>query len=303
MRWFRRILSLLTAAVVVLTALPVNGFAATTRAAQTGTTADRVIRLRPGEASSFNDTDDDGLGEFEGWGTSLCWWANRIGYDSTLTGEAAKLFFGDDGLDMNIARYNVGGGDKVLRPNEKADFYGLTGANKPSYTGKDMKISKESRLKDAAYTSSDADFGFVKGSKVGEFSAIGYINEIGAADDTGASGGNLHFKVNVGEAGQYTVKLLLTLNGENKRNAAIRVNNDDSKIYTVTKDKINENRIASASGQNLFVAAIENVSLDSGENTIDIGGKAEGDGSDKWTLDFVKMAVFKNGDGGGTPRR
>ncbi len=50
-------------------------------------------------------------GRFEGWGTSLCWWANRIGYSEALAEDAAKLFFGDEGLRFNIMRYNIGGGD------------------------------------------------------------------------------------------------------------------------------------------------------------------------------------------------
>lgn len=48
---------------------------------------------------------------FEGWGTSLCWWANRIGYSDSLSQKAADLFFSPDGLGMNIMRYNIGGGD------------------------------------------------------------------------------------------------------------------------------------------------------------------------------------------------
>lgn len=50
-------------------------------------------------------------GKFQGWGTSLCWWANRIGYSETLSQKAAELFFGEDGLRFNIMRYNIGGGD------------------------------------------------------------------------------------------------------------------------------------------------------------------------------------------------
>jgi O-glycosyl hydrolase len=51
-------------------------------------------------------------GRWEGWGTSLCWWANRIGYNETLTAKSAELFFdADKGLGLNIMRYNVGGGD------------------------------------------------------------------------------------------------------------------------------------------------------------------------------------------------
>ena len=51
-------------------------------------------------------------GKFEGWGTSLCWWANRIGYSDVLAQQAADLLFNSEiGLGMNIARYNIGGGD------------------------------------------------------------------------------------------------------------------------------------------------------------------------------------------------
>ncbi len=50
-------------------------------------------------------------GIFQGWGTSLCWWANRLGYSDFLTQKSAELFFGDNGLRLNIMRYNIGGGD------------------------------------------------------------------------------------------------------------------------------------------------------------------------------------------------
>jgi O-glycosyl hydrolase len=48
---------------------------------------------------------------FEGWGSSLCWWANRLGYSDALAEEAASLFYGSDGLRLTIMRYNIGGGD------------------------------------------------------------------------------------------------------------------------------------------------------------------------------------------------
>ncbi len=50
-------------------------------------------------------------GVFEGWGTSLCWWANRVGFSEKLTADSANLFFGPEGLSLNIMRYNIGGGD------------------------------------------------------------------------------------------------------------------------------------------------------------------------------------------------
>ncbi|WP_373264351.1 carboxypeptidase regulatory-like domain-containing protein [Hungatella hathewayi] len=57
----------------------------------------------------------------EGWGTSLCWWGNVIGSagerDTNGNGrpdreEIAELAFSPDYLNLNIVRYNVGGGDK-----------------------------------------------------------------------------------------------------------------------------------------------------------------------------------------------
>lgn len=50
-------------------------------------------------------------GIFEGWGTSLCWWANRVGFSEKLTKDSARLFFSTEGLGLNIMRYNIGGGD------------------------------------------------------------------------------------------------------------------------------------------------------------------------------------------------
>ena len=69
---------------------------------------DAEIRLIPTDqyGSPFND------GVFEGWGTSLCWWANRVGYSDKLTDAAVDAFFDPEkGLGLNIARYNIGGGD------------------------------------------------------------------------------------------------------------------------------------------------------------------------------------------------
>ena len=97
----------------------------TVKAAQTPSNVEETVRLWPGDASVFSDTDGDGFGEFEGWGTSLCWWANRLGYSEKMTKQAGELFFGDEGLDMNIGRYNVGGGDCVgeVPANENAVIY------------------------------------------------------------------------------------------------------------------------------------------------------------------------------------
>ncbi|GAA3799559.1 hypothetical protein CSO01_15330 [Cellulomonas soli] len=49
---------------------------------------------------------------FEGWGTSLVWFANATGdYPAELRQELYDLLFSEEGLDLNIARYNIGGGN------------------------------------------------------------------------------------------------------------------------------------------------------------------------------------------------
>lgn len=67
--------------------------------------ANAVVRLNPANASPFNG------GIFQGWGTSMGWWGNRIGYSDKLAQDAAELFYSENGLGLDIVRYNVGGGD------------------------------------------------------------------------------------------------------------------------------------------------------------------------------------------------
>lgn len=91
--------------VTALTLLPASGIAMFPSEAAAAETAVTTVKLDPSNASPFNN------GEFEGWGTSLCWWANRVGYSEKLTEQAGELFFSEDGLGLDIARYNIGGGD------------------------------------------------------------------------------------------------------------------------------------------------------------------------------------------------
>ncbi|WP_164545179.1 glycoside hydrolase [Antribacter gilvus] len=49
---------------------------------------------------------------FQGWGTSLVWFAHATGgYPAEVREELYQKVFGEDGLNLNIARYNVGGGN------------------------------------------------------------------------------------------------------------------------------------------------------------------------------------------------
>ncbi|MFF3334015.1 glycoside hydrolase [Streptomyces sp. NPDC002888] len=58
--------------------------------------------------------------EFEGWGTSLVWFANATGgYPEPIRRRLVDMLFGEDGLALNIARYNIGGGNA---PDVRKDY-------------------------------------------------------------------------------------------------------------------------------------------------------------------------------------
>ena len=109
-----RFLSLLLASVLTASAASVTGMPA--QAAGT-------VTLSPLDTYAING------GIFEGWGTSLCWWANRVGYSDSLAQQAADLFYGENGLRLNIARFNIGGGDDPSH-----DHITRTDSNMPGYT-------------------------------------------------------------------------------------------------------------------------------------------------------------------------
>jgi len=48
----------------------------------------------------------------EGWGSSLCWWAGQVGnWEESKVDSIIDLITSPDKLNMNIFRYNIGGGD------------------------------------------------------------------------------------------------------------------------------------------------------------------------------------------------
>lgn len=58
--------------------------------------------------------------EITGWGASAAWWAQIAG-DNENAEEYAKLFYSEEGLGLNIYRYNVGAGEKD-NPNSRLDM-------------------------------------------------------------------------------------------------------------------------------------------------------------------------------------
>jgi len=66
----------------------------------------------------------------EGWGASLCWWANIMGSYSDIKVQTICDWITDpdNGLNMNIFRFNIGGGDAPSHNHMRSD-----GGNMPGY--------------------------------------------------------------------------------------------------------------------------------------------------------------------------
>lgn len=63
--------------------------------------------------------------QFQGWGNSLVWFANATGgYPDELREELFQDVFGPEGLNLNVARYNFGGG----RASDVGDYFRPGGA-------------------------------------------------------------------------------------------------------------------------------------------------------------------------------
>lgn len=114
MKHWKRRLSAVLASCIALTATGITALPAQ---------AARTVALSPDDTYAINN------GVFEGWGTSLCWWANRVGYSDSLAQKCADTFFGENGLRLNIARFNIGGGD-----NPTHNHITRTDSNMPGYT-------------------------------------------------------------------------------------------------------------------------------------------------------------------------
>lgn len=80
--------------------------------------------------------DKSPFGEFEGWGTSICWWGHDMGKkldDGEKDTVVKALYDCDEGLGLNIARFNIGGGDDPEHDHQRRD----DGRNMPGFLDKD----------------------------------------------------------------------------------------------------------------------------------------------------------------------
>ena len=103
-------------ALAAVTALGITGLVAPLAAAEPAAAASAppTVTITPNPAYASEP--------FEGWGTSLVWFANATGgYPEAVRQDLLDKVFGEDGLNLNIARYNIGGGNasdvpSYLRP-------------------------------------------------------------------------------------------------------------------------------------------------------------------------------------------
>lgn len=95
-----------SAAMAVMAATAASGLVAFSGSEAPATAAETVgtpVTITPNPASKGK--------AFQGWGTSLVWFANATGgYPEEIREELYQKVFGENGLNLNIARYNVGGG-------------------------------------------------------------------------------------------------------------------------------------------------------------------------------------------------
>ena len=67
--------------------------------------------------------------KWKGWGISLAWWANYVGdWDEASVNEISNWITSPDELNMNVFRYNIGGGDNPAHSHMRKD-----GADIPGY--------------------------------------------------------------------------------------------------------------------------------------------------------------------------
>ena len=98
---------------------------------------DETVKIIKENASIFNE------GKFQGFGTSFCWWPNRLGYSDILSEKSATLFYDKkEGLGLTIIRYNIGGGDDpthdhITRTDSKVPGYAIN----PNYDESTMTYS------------------------------------------------------------------------------------------------------------------------------------------------------------------
>lgn len=100
------------------------------------TSAQAATTDASGSATTITPNPWDASQPFQGWGTSLAWFANATGgYPDALKNQLYDLLFGKDGLDLTVARYNIGGGNASDVPDYMRQGGAVDGYWKADTTG------------------------------------------------------------------------------------------------------------------------------------------------------------------------
>ena len=96
------------------------GMASSLSAPPAAAVAAPMSAAEPGSAVTVRIDPSYQQPEFEGWGTSLVWFANITGgYPEEIRTKLVDMLFSKQGLNLNIARYNIGGGNA---PDVRKDY-------------------------------------------------------------------------------------------------------------------------------------------------------------------------------------
>lgn len=128
----------------LLLVLPYSGFAQ--NASQTNGIEISVVNIDPSKTAQT----------IEGWGSSLCWWAGQVGnWEDAKVDSIIRLITSPDGLNMNIFRYNIGGGDDpahidghmVKGKGKRAEMEGFKASSDAPYNWKADEAQRRIMLK------------------------------------------------------------------------------------------------------------------------------------------------------------
>ncbi len=99
------------------------------------------------------------LGSFDGWGTSLCWWAETLGDlpEAERLELSSAIFDPVEGLGLNIVRYNIGAGDAPGHTHQTGNPNDLRGL--PVWVDENGNFDPDADPKQIAFLKDAVDMG------------------------------------------------------------------------------------------------------------------------------------------------
>jgi O-Glycosyl hydrolase len=122
----------------------------------TAFTANKLQGQDPQKPATVNLNTKQQYQSIEGWGSSLCWWAGQIGnWNDTKIDSIIDLITSPNKLNMNIFRYNIGGGDDPSHADghmakgkgKRAEMEGFKGSANAAYNWDSDSAQRKIMLK------------------------------------------------------------------------------------------------------------------------------------------------------------